>query len=137
MALKKNPFKYVRKRDGRLVQWDQSRIVSAIHKAMQATGEGDIEKDPQNITDRAVKLLIKKYSSDETLNIEDIQDVVEDALIVSDLSQTAKAYIVYRRERAQLRDARKNVPEHVKNILQFCLLVCTKAGLNAKLLLEL
>ena len=118
MALKKNPFKYVRKRDGRLVQWDQSRIVSAIHKAMQATGEGDIEKDPQNITDRAVKLLIKKYSSDETLNIEDIQDVVEDALIVSDLSQTAKAYIVYRRERAQLRDARKNVPEHVKKLTQ-------------------
>ena len=118
MALKKNPFRHVRKRDGRLVDWDQSRIASAIYKAMKTTEEGDIERDPQKISDRVVKLLTKKYSSNVALKIEDIQDVVEDALILSDLSQTAKGYIVYRRERTQLRDARRNVPEHVKELSQ-------------------
>src|SRR3989338_11243580 len=116
MVIKKNPFKYVRKRDGRLVQWDQARITNAIYKAMRVTGEGNLEKDPQNISDRVVSLLIKRYHSSETLNIEDIQDIVEDALILSGLPQTAKAYIVYRRERAQFRDARKNIPDHVKEL---------------------
>ncbi|OGZ57203.1 MAG: ribonucleoside-triphosphate reductase, partial [Candidatus Spechtbacteria bacterium RIFCSPHIGHO2_01_FULL_38_11] len=116
MALKKELFTHVRKRDGRLVQWDQARITNAIYKAMKATGEGDLEHDPQKISDRATKLLQKKYSNKEALKIEDIQDVVEDALILSDFSATAKSYIVYRRERTQLRDARHEVPQHVKEL---------------------
>ena len=85
---------------------------------MKTTEEGELERDPQKVSDRVVKLLIKKYSSNEALKIEDIQDVVEDALILSDLPRTAKAYIVYRRERAQLRDARRDIPEHVKELSQ-------------------
>ncbi|MDX1535572.1 MAG: ATP cone domain-containing protein [Candidatus Spechtbacterales bacterium] len=117
MALKspfKHSFKHVRKRDGRIVEWDQKKITKAIAKAMKKTGEGNLEKDPQAISDKVVKLLAKKYSSKDVLNIEQVQDVVEDALILGEMPETAKEYIVYRRERAKVRDARKDVPEHVQ-----------------------
>lgn len=112
----KSPFKYVRKRDGRIIDWDQLKITNAIAQAMHKTEEGDIEKDPQKISDKVVKLLAKKNSYKAPLNIEDIQDVVEDALILSDFPETAKEYIIYRRDRAKVRDERKNVPEHVKKL---------------------
>jgi len=108
------PFKKVRKRDGRIVDWDQSRITNAIGKAMKKTGEGDLAKDPQKISDKVVNLLTKKYSSKDILGIEQIQDVAEDALILGEYPETAKEYIVYRRERAKVRQERKDVPEHVK-----------------------
>ena len=112
------PFKRVRKRDGRIVDWDQDRITNAIRKAMVKMGEGDPEKDPQKISDKVVKLLAKKHSSKEVLGIEEIQDVVEDALILAELPETAKEYIVYRRERAKVREAQKHVPEHIQKLAQ-------------------
>ena len=110
------PFKRVRKRDGRIVDWDQSRITNAIRKAMIKKGEGEPEKDSQRISDKVVKLLAKKHSSKEVLGIEEIQDVVEDALILMEFPETAKEYIVYRRERAKVREAQKHVPEHVQEL---------------------
>jgi len=118
MVLKKNIFKHVVKRDGRLVDWDQSRITDAIFKAMKVTGEGDLKTDPQKISDRTVSLLQKKYPTEKPLKLEDIQDVVEDALIVGGFPATAKSYIVYRNERAKLREAKKHIPNHVRKLTQ-------------------
>lgn len=110
-------FKSVRKRDGRIAPFDQSRITQAIAKAMTAAGEGG-EPDAQKASDRVIKELSKKYSPDKVLGIEDIQDVVETALILMDYAKTAKAYILYRRERAALREKRKEIPEHVKKLVE-------------------
>ncbi|MEX0877240.1 MAG: ATP cone domain-containing protein [Candidatus Spechtbacterales bacterium] len=108
------PFKRVRKRDGRVVEWEQSRITSAIRKAMTKMEEGNPQKDSERISDKVVQLLVKKYPSKQVLTIEEIQDVVEDALILMEFPKTAKEYIVYRRERAKVRESQRHVPEHVQ-----------------------
>ncbi len=108
-------FQTVRKRGGRLVPFDFARIVSAITKALEATQEG-AGADAEKIADRVVKELKKKHASNYILSIEEIQDEVEEQLILADYAKTAKAYILYRQERARLREAAKQVPDHVKKL---------------------
>lgn len=109
-------FTQIRKRDGRIVLFDQTRIAQAILKAMNASGEGG-EREAQQVSDKVVKELSRKYSSDHILGIEDIQDVVETTLILFDHAKTAKSYILYRQHRAELREKRREVPEHVKKLV--------------------
>ncbi len=116
--LKKPPFEYVIKRDGRIVPFDQSRIERAIYKAMKATGEGNLEKDPKRLAEIVVKELAKRYPKDHRPHIEEIQDVVEEVLILEEFPKTAKAYILYRQERAKLRALRREIPQRVKELAQ-------------------
>ncbi|PIR70541.1 MAG: ribonucleoside-triphosphate reductase [Candidatus Niyogibacteria bacterium CG10_big_fil_rev_8_21_14_0_10_42_19] len=108
----------VRKRDGRVVPFDKTRIASAILRAMRAMNEGNLDRDPLRITDRVVRGLFKKYPKGGTPSIEEIQDIVEEALIVMDFPKTAKGYILYRHERAEIREKSKFVPEHVKKLAE-------------------
>lgn len=110
-------FKLVKKRDGRLIPFDQTRITSAIMKAMGATGEGG-EQDALRVSDRVMRELTKKYQPGYILGIEEIQDSVETALIVLDYPKTAKAYIIYRHERSEVREKTKEVPERVKKLAE-------------------
>lgn len=108
-------FNSVRKRDGKVVPFDQNRITQATLKAMMAVAEGN-EKDAEHISQGVIKELSKKYSPNHVLGIEEIQDAVETQLILSDFSKTAKAYILYREERARLRELRRQIPENVKEL---------------------
>ncbi len=108
-------FDKIRKRDGRIVPFDQDKITNAILKAMIATGEG-LQPDAKGVSDRVVKELKTKYAANYVLGIEEIQDVVETALIVMDYVKTAKAYILYRQKRAEIRGRRKDVPEQIKGL---------------------
>lgn len=112
-----NYFTSVRKRDGRVVFFDQSRITNAILKAMNATGEGD-EKTAEKVSGKVLKELTRKYQKDYVLGIEQIQDVVEEMLILEDFPKTAKAYILYRQQRAELREKRREIPENVKKLVE-------------------
>ena len=109
-------FTTVRKRDGTLVPFDQSRITGAILKSMRASREGD-EREAMRVSDHAVKSLGKKFTSDHTLGIEEIQDMVEQELILTDFAKAAKSFILYRYERAELREKRREIPEHVKKLV--------------------
>lgn len=109
-------FQFVRKRDGRVVPFDQTRITEAILKALHASGEGN-GRDAKKISNRVLKVLLKKYSPTYVLGIEEIQDSAENALILLDYAKTAKAYILYRKERERLREARKEVPVAVKQLV--------------------
>src|SRR3989344_2634528 len=111
------PFQSVQKRDGRILSFDQGRITSAIYRAMEAIGEGDLINDPARVSDIVISEMIKKYPSDHIPRIEEIQDLVEEALILSDFPKTAKAYILYRSGRAQVREKTRVVPEHVRNLV--------------------
>lgn len=117
-AAAQNIFESVRKRDGRVVSFDQNRITRAIYRAMQAIGEGDISKDPTFISDKVMKSLLKKFPVIYTPNIEEIQDAVEETLILSDFPKTAKAYILYRQQRFQVREKRKMIPEKVTKLAE-------------------
>lgn len=112
---KNNSFAEVRKRDGRVVPFDQDRITSAIARAMAATKEGSAESS-QKVSEQVVVSLMKKYPAGHVPTIEEIQDVVETQLILMDFQKTAKAYILYRNERAQIRESKKEIPDYVKKL---------------------
>lgn len=111
-------FKSVRKRDGRIVPFDQDRITSAVYRAMQAAGEGDLTRDPARVSSRVAQSLIKKFPSRHIPTIEEIQDLVEEALIILDFAKTAKAYILYRSKRAEIREKRVSIPEEVRKLVE-------------------
>lgn len=112
-------FQSVKKRDGRIVPFDQNRIVSALYRAMQAASEGNFEQDAMNTSQHVIKQLINKFSVDSYVpSIEEIQDVVEETLIVNDFPKTAKAYILYRSKRANIREQQKPVSPKVHQLVQ-------------------
>lgn len=111
----KNNIDKVQKRDGRIVVFEQEEITEAIHKAVTATGQGDGEIS-KKVSDKVVSLLNRRFKKGETPNIEQIQDIVEEALMLEDLVDTAKAYILYREQRRNIREAAKAVDESSEKI---------------------
>ncbi|BER91508.1 MAG: hypothetical protein PWP60_1312 [Candidatus Atribacteria bacterium] len=94
----------VQKRDGRIVPFDRYRIERAIYKAFQAVGE-ETASVPEELSKIVTTKLFEKFGPDATVNIETIQDFVEETLIENGFSKVAKAYILYRRKRQELREA--------------------------------
>ena len=95
----------VTKRDGTLAPFDSNKIYQAILKAGNSTGEFG-ENEAWLITGQVLKVMKHKYS--ESLpTIENIQDIVEQALISSNYFATAKAYILYRDQRNRARTDHK------------------------------
>lgn len=94
-------IKKIIKRDGRIVDFDQERIVNAIFKAAKAVG-GEDRRLAAELSIQVVSILIEKY--DDTIpTVEDVQDVVERVLIENGHARTAKAYILYRRQHQEMR----------------------------------
>lgn len=93
------------KRDGRLVPFEPQRIERAIFKALEAVKEGNGEK-ARAVTKKVIDL-IKKIPLNQPLAVEEIQDLVEAELTKSNLLKAAKAYILYRKEREELRETKK------------------------------
>jgi len=96
---------HVRKRDGQLQPFDSTKIFDAVRKAFDATNTAD-GNAVQKITERVVKELNEGWAG-RTPGVEDIQDVVERALMDAGYAEVAKAYILYRRERTQVREAKR------------------------------
>jgi len=94
-------FEKIEKRDGRIVEFDSSKITAAIAKAGQATGEFD-DREARKLTLR-VLTLAHELRLGPTPEVEEIQDIVERVLLDSPFYKTAKAYILYREQHAQLR----------------------------------
>jgi len=97
--------KLVRKRDGRLVPFDQEKITNAIFKAAQAVG-GDDRERAVFVSNSVVEMIDERYGDWAIPSVEDIQDLVERALIKHGHAKTAKAYILYRDLHNKLRDIR-------------------------------
>ncbi|MBI4919978.1 ribonucleoside-triphosphate reductase [Candidatus Azambacteria bacterium] len=118
--MENNVLLEIRKRDGRIVSFDQTKITNAVWKAMQVTGI-DLGKtlvfsDAVIVANYVVEELGRIYCNGGVPTIENIQDIVEEKLILSDYPKTAKAYIVYRHERAKIRSSKKEVSPDVKKI---------------------
>jgi len=95
-------FSKIVKRDGRIVDFDPSKITNAIAKAGKATGEFDYETAKRltiRVLDLAYRLIQNRHPT-----VEEIQDIVEEVLLNSTFKKTAKAYIIYREQHAQLRE---------------------------------
>jgi anaerobic ribonucleoside-triphosphate reductase len=94
-------FENIKKRDGRVVPFDSSKITSAIAKAGKATGEFS-EREAKKLTLR-VLTLAHQMRLGPNPGVEEIQDIVERVLLDSPYYKTAKAYILYREQHAQIR----------------------------------
>ncbi|RKZ98379.1 MAG: ribonucleoside triphosphate reductase [Gammaproteobacteria bacterium] len=97
----------VMKRDGQQARFDTYKILSAVQRAGLATGEFAVD-DARQLTTEVLKVLRHRYAT-RTLEIEQIQDVVEQVLITSDHYRTARAYIVYREQHGKLRQDQKSM----------------------------
>ena len=117
-TMTKTQFREVKKRDGRIAPFDEAKITNAIAKAMQATGETAGREDAEKVTEQVIASLVKRYPKDHTPTIEEIQDIVETELILMDYAKTAKAYILYRNERAQVREKKREIPAHVRALAE-------------------
>jgi len=114
----KNKITKVQKRDGAIVDFDQTPISDAIFKALTATGQGD-GKRTKKLSDKVVQILNRRFKTGEIPQVEQIQDIVEEVLILEGLVKTAKAYILYREQRRKIREAVKVSEEAVERIDQY------------------
>jgi anaerobic ribonucleoside-triphosphate reductase len=106
----------IRKRDGRIEAFDSKKIISAIQRAGEATGEFGLEV-AKKLTLK-VMTLIHQLEDSMDLTVESVQDVVEEVLLASPYRKTAKAYIIYRDQHARIRDmVRKSGIELVDSYL--------------------
>jgi anaerobic ribonucleoside-triphosphate reductase len=96
-------MKYVRKRDGKLELFNQERITNAIWKAAKAVG-GKNREQAQFISDEVMAELRSRFGEDGCPTVEEIQDLVEKRLIENGRAQTAKAYILYRKQHQDMRE---------------------------------
>ena len=99
-------YKSIKKRDGRTAKFDRKKIEKAIEKAGLETGEFDAAQAVE-LTDKVLGVL-ETRNQKRLPSVEDIQDIVEDALIGSKFKKTAKAYIIYRDQHKKLREITSN-----------------------------
>lgn len=91
----------VQKRDGRIQPFEQEKIANAIMKAFLAVGrpDGEVARElAAEVTGR-----LGEQFAGRVPRVEDVQDLVETVLMERGFSEVAKAYILYRRERSEVR----------------------------------
>lgn len=93
---------FVIKRSGAVVPFTLERISNAIYRAAVEVGGKDKEI-ARDLAEQVVTILEQNPDPDYTPHIEEIQDVVEKVLIEKGHAKVAKAYILYRNERANHR----------------------------------
>jgi len=94
----------IRKRDGRIVDFDRNRITNAIYKAIKAVKFGDREL-AEKLSDQVVRIVNERFAG-KIPSVEDVQDIVEEVLVKNGYFQLAKAYILYRQKRTELRETK-------------------------------
>ena len=94
----------IRKRDGRTVEFDQTKIENAIFRAFQASSSAKGRETAQALAQQVVKELENNENVSSTPTVEQVQDTVERVLIEKGFVRSAKAYILYRAERSRVRE---------------------------------
>lgn len=101
----------IKKRDGRVVDFDADRIVEAVFKAFEASGKPN-KSFAVEIMESVLGKLRKKYKNkikEAVPSIEQLQDFVEEALIDRGFAKVAKSYILYRQKRAEVRREKQEI----------------------------
>ena len=94
----------IRKRDGRLVEYNEGKIAKAIERAFRAVNSAKGEAEAARLAEKVTR----EVDRDESIampTVEFVQDKVEQVLIDGGYVKTAKAYILYRAERSRVREA--------------------------------
>jgi len=116
-------YKIIR-RNGAVVGFEPPKIAVAVTKAFLAVNGGHgaasarVREQVVNLTDSVVNALMRRQPSGGTLHIEDIQDQVELALMRAGEHHVARAYVLYREERAKERARQREAQQAVAAIAQ-------------------
>lgn len=105
---------YVVKRDGREVEFNTDKIRNAIKKASNEVGESLKESEVLICIQRVIKYI--EESQKEKVSVEEVQNLVEKALVDSGHTNIEKAYSEYRRERTRVRDIKSDLMKVIKKI---------------------
>ena len=106
-------IKSIRKRDGRLVDFEVDKIAGALYKAFSACFDKVELKKVYAIAHDVEKRLEEKESTLPTVEL--VQDTVEEILIEEGYVRVAKAYILYRDKRSRSRDMKSILLESIEN----------------------
>lgn len=98
----------IKKRDGRIVNFDKKKIVEAIFKAASSVGGRD-RASAEELAGRVVAVIDYQHDGKSTPTVEAIQDIVERVLIKAGHVKTAKAYILYRQQQKKVREMKSAV----------------------------
>ena len=107
-------FKKIKKRDGKIVNFNPDKITEAIAKAGLATGEFKADR-ARALSDKVLKRAEETITT-RTPSVEQIQDIVEEVLMESSFKKTAREYIRFRQERSRVRDAKSDLMNVYKTI---------------------
>jgi ribonucleoside-triphosphate reductase (formate) len=99
-------FRYIRKRNNKLVKFEPGKITQALEKAGDASGEFGLDQAKQ-LTLHVLNLAYQTIG-ERIPSVEEIQDIVEEVLIYSTFKKAAKAYIIYRDQHAKIREIISN-----------------------------
>lgn len=103
----------IRKRDGKLVTYNKSKITNAINKAIHAVenklNELDSCKQSIILANEVENMLYEQYDGQRVPSVEEIQDFVETILVKNNLPNVAKAFILYRDQHAKIRDTKEMI----------------------------
>lgn len=105
------------KRDGRIVDWDISKIENAIVKAMMSLGEGDV-RDARKLA-KITELEITESFENKLPSVEDVQDTVERVLMKNGFENVAKCYILYRKSHEKIRNASATLMDYKSTINKY------------------
>ncbi len=97
-------FNQIRKRDGRVVDFSQSKITEAIFKAFLARGKED-KSLAEQVSNKVVGILNRRFEG-KIPQVEQIQDIVVEALAKNGHKKVAESYDLYRQKRREIRDAK-------------------------------
>lgn len=102
-------MRYIIKRSGNREEYNSDKIVSAVRRAFAGVNTGTCDKELSDILELVEERLFK--DTEKELTVERIQDTVEEALMEKGFFKEAKAYILYREKRSELRSARNHIAE--------------------------
>ena len=108
-------MKQVRKRDGRVVDFNSQKIINAVLAAFKQI-DGDITDYAKTKATNIANYIEGYYEEDDDNyipGIEDIQDLVEKGLMSSKRKDVAKAYILYRQERTKARNQKSELNKKI------------------------
>jgi ribonucleoside-diphosphate reductase alpha chain len=101
-------FTKIRKRDGSIVEFHRENIAKVIWRAAQSVGGKDKQRADE-LSHKVVEFLKSTHKKNYLLSVEEIQDAVERILIEEGHAATAKHYILYRHEKARIREEKADL----------------------------
>lgn len=110
---------YIKKRDGRIIKFNDDRITRAIFLAASEVakdeGVAPSYQVAEEITQNVIKILNSKYR-DTIPGVEDVQNIVVKVLIEEGHARTSEKYITYRNERSRIRNSRTRLMKSISEI---------------------